>query len=84
MPNSKIYTFWGKGVSQGHSDAIRRLKGIKDARQYTEKIQALDPRVDKVCQAIDLLAQTYQKAIDKSLEIESDVAQNISNINSNY
>lgn len=35
LPNSKTYTFWGKGVSQGHSDAIRRVKGVKDARQYT-------------------------------------------------
>lgn len=35
LPNSKTYTFWGKGVSQGHSDAIRRIKGVKDARQYT-------------------------------------------------
>lgn len=35
LPNGKDYTFWGKGVSQGHSDAIRRIKGVKDARQYT-------------------------------------------------
>lgn len=35
LPNSKTYTFWGKGVSQGHSDAVRRIKGVKDARQYT-------------------------------------------------
>ena len=35
LPDGKDYTFWGKGVSQGHSDAIRRIKGEKDARQYT-------------------------------------------------
>lgn len=35
LPEGKDYTFWGKGVSQGHSDAIRRVKGVKDARQYT-------------------------------------------------
>ena len=35
MPDGKDYTFWGKGVSQGHSDAIRRIKGVKDAKQYT-------------------------------------------------
>lgn len=35
LPESQIYTFWGKGVSQGHSDAIRRIEGVKDARQYT-------------------------------------------------
>ena len=42
LPGGCDYTFWGKGVSQGHSDAIRRIKGVKDARQYTipvEKIQ---------------------------------------------
>ena len=35
LPHGKDYTFWGKGVSQGHSDAIRRIDGVKDARQYT-------------------------------------------------
>ena len=35
LPDGKDYTFWGKGVSQGHSDAIRRIAGVKDARQYT-------------------------------------------------
>lgn len=35
LPTGKDYTFWGKGVSQGHSDAIRRIKGVKDAKQYT-------------------------------------------------
>lgn len=35
LPNGKDYTFWGKGVSQGHSDAIRRIEGVKDAKQYT-------------------------------------------------
>jgi len=35
LPNGKTYTFWGKGVSQGHSDAIRRIKGVKNAIQYT-------------------------------------------------
>lgn len=43
LPNGKDYTFWGKGVSQGHSDAIRRIDGVKDAKQYTVPIQsALD------------------------------------------
>ena len=35
LPDGKDYTFWGKGVSQGHSDAIRRIAGVVDARQYT-------------------------------------------------
>lgn len=39
LTNGKTYTFWGKGVSQGHSDAIRRIEGVKDARQYTIPIE---------------------------------------------
>lgn len=35
LPEGNDYTFWGKGVSQGHSDAIRRIDGVKDAKQYT-------------------------------------------------
>ncbi len=35
LPDGEDYTFWGKGVSQGHSDAIRRIEGVKDAKQYT-------------------------------------------------
>ena len=35
LPDGKDYTFWGKGVSQGHSDAVRRIKGVKNAKQYT-------------------------------------------------
>lgn len=40
LPNGKDYTFWGKGVSQGHSDAIRRIDGVADARQYTIPVEA--------------------------------------------
>lgn len=43
LPQGSGYTFWGKGVSQGHSDAIRRIPGVVDARQYTIPVQkALD------------------------------------------
>lgn len=43
LTNGKDYTFWGKGVSQGHSDAVRRIKGVKNAKQYTIPVQsALD------------------------------------------
>ena len=35
LPEGHDYTFWGKGVSQGHSDAVRRISGVKDCRQYT-------------------------------------------------
>ncbi|OUQ17887.1 diaminopimelate dehydrogenase [Lachnoclostridium sp. An14] len=40
LPVGSNYTFWGKGVSQGHSDAIRRVEGVKDARQYTIPVDA--------------------------------------------
>ena len=40
LPCGADYTFWGKGVSQGHSDAIRRIEGVKDARQYTIPVPA--------------------------------------------
>ena len=40
LPDGSDYTFWGKGVSQGHSDAIRRIPGVKDARQYTIPVDA--------------------------------------------
>lgn len=40
LPDGKDYTFWGKGVSQGHSDAIRRVPGVKDAKQYTIPVDA--------------------------------------------
>lgn len=40
LPDGQDYTFWGKGVSQGHSDAIRRIEGVADARQYTIPVDA--------------------------------------------
>lgn len=40
LPEGSNYTFWGKGVSQGHSDAIRRIAGVKDARQYTIPVES--------------------------------------------
>ena len=39
LPDGKDYTFWGRGVSQGHSDAIRRIEGVLDARQYTVPVE---------------------------------------------
>ena len=40
LPDGKDYTFWGKGVSQGHSDAIRRIEGVVDAKQYTIPVES--------------------------------------------
>lgn len=45
LPNGQDYTFWGKGVSQGHSDAVRRIEGVKDCRQYTIPVESALERV---------------------------------------
>lgn len=45
LPQGSTYTFWGRGVSQGHSDAIRRVAGVRDARQYTIPSEAALQRV---------------------------------------
>ncbi|MBR2674252.1 MAG: diaminopimelate dehydrogenase [Mogibacterium sp.] len=45
LPEGNSYTFWGRGVSQGHSDAIRRIEGVADARQYTVPVEAALERV---------------------------------------
>ena len=45
LPDGASYTFWGRGVSQGHSDAIRRIDGVADARQYTVPVEAALDRV---------------------------------------
>ena len=45
LPEGKDYTFWGKGVSQGHSDAVRRIPGVIDCRQYTIPVETAMDRV---------------------------------------
>ena len=45
LPDGNDYTFWGKGVSQGHSDAIRRIYGVVDARQYTVPVEEAMERI---------------------------------------
>ena len=47
LPNGNDYTFWGKGVSQGHSNAVRRIEGVKDAIQYTIPIEEAIEKVRK-------------------------------------
>lgn len=58
LPNGKDYTFWGKGVSQGHSDAIRRIEGVKNGKQYTIPVQAA---LDAVRSGINPELTTRQK-----------------------
>ena len=45
LPNGESYTFWGRGVSQGHSDAIRRVEGVQDGKQYTIPVESALERV---------------------------------------
>ncbi len=47
LPVGEDYTFWGKGISQGHSDAIRRVEGVKDGRQYTIPVESAIEAVRK-------------------------------------
>ena len=58
LPDGKVYTFWGRGVSQGHSDAIRRIKGVKDARQYTVPVASA---VEAVRNGEDPVLSTREK-----------------------
>ena len=50
LPEGADYTFWGRGVSQGHSDAIRRVPGVLDARQYTVPVQKRTRRGAQRCE----------------------------------
>ena len=58
LPEGKDYTFWGKGVSQGHSDAIRRIEGVLDAKQYTIPV---DEALEAVRSATNPELTTRQK-----------------------
>lgn len=58
LPQGQDYTFWGRGVSQGHSDAIRRIEGVQDARQYTVPIEAA---VEAVRSGVNPTLSTRQK-----------------------
>lgn len=60
LRDGKDYTFWGKGISQGHSDAIRRIPGVKDAKQYTIPVESALASV-RACENPDLT--TRQKHI---------------------
>lgn len=58
LPRGNYYTFWGKGVSQGHSDAIRRVDGVKDGVQYTVPIESA---INKVRSGENVDLSTRQK-----------------------
>ena len=66
LPNGNTYTFWGKGVSQGHSDAIRRIEGVKDARQYTIPIEDAMNKVSVGKSFIRICNKSIIKEISKA------------------
>ncbi|MBE5747223.1 MAG: diaminopimelate dehydrogenase [Clostridiales bacterium] len=61
LPEGKDYTFWGKGVSQGHSDAIRRIEGVEDARQYTIPVAEALNAVRSGCSPQLTTAQKHER-----------------------
>ena len=71
LPDGKDYTFWGKGVSQGHSDAIRRIDGVKDARQYTVPI---DDALDAVRSGANPELSTREKHLRECFVVAEDDA----------
>ena len=71
LPDGKDYTFWGKGVSQGHSDAVRRIDGVKDCRQYTIPVPAA---LDKVRSGADPVLTTREKHIRECFVVAEDDA----------
>ncbi len=71
LPNGNDYTFWGKGVSQGHSDAIRRIDGVIDARQYTVPIESA---VESVRNGENPTLTTRQKHLRECYVVAEDSA----------
>ena len=71
IPEGNTYTFWGKGVSQGHSDAIRRIEGVKNAVQYTVPIEAA---VDAVRSGVQPELTTREKHLRECYVVLEDGA----------
>lgn len=71
IPNAHTYTFWGKGVSQGHSDAIRKINGVKDAIQYTIPI---DSEIEKARKGELLYLTNEQKHLRECFVVPEDGA----------
>ena len=71
LPSGSDYTFWGKGVSQGHSDAVRRIEGVKDARQYTIPVE---DAVNKVLNGENPELSTSDKHIRECFVVPCDGA----------
>ena len=74
LPTGSTYTFWGKGVSQGHSDAIRRIEGVKDARQYTIPI---DEALDQVRSGVNPELSVREKHIRECFVVAKEGADTV-------
>lgn len=71
LPEGNDYTFWGKGVSQGHSDAIRRVEGVKDGKQYTIPVESA---LEAVRSGVNPELSTRQKHIRECFVVAEDNA----------
>ena len=71
LPDGKDYTFWGKGVSQGHSSAVRQIKGVKNAIQYTVP---MDEAIEKVRSGISPELSTRDKHLRECFVVAEDDA----------
>ncbi len=71
LPKGSTYTFWGKGISQGHSDAIRRINGVKDAKQYTIPV---DDAINRVRNGENPVLSTREKHIRECFVVAEDGA----------
>ncbi len=74
LQDSKAYTFWGTGVSQGHSDAIRRIEGVADARQYTVPIETAMERVKSGEMPTFTAAQMHERVCYVAIKEGADAA----------
>ena len=71
LPEGKDYTFWGKGVSQGHSDAIRRVSGVKNGKQYTIPVESA---LDAVRSGVNPELSTREKHVRECFVVAEDSA----------
>lgn len=75
LPDGKDYTFWGKGVSHGHSDAIRRIDGVKNAKQYTIPVESALEAVRSGSQPTLTTRQKHTRECFVVLEEGADLAR---------
>lgn len=75
LPKGATYTFWGKGISQGHSDAVRRVEGVKDAIQYTIPIEEAMDRVRSGSQPELATAEKHLREVYVVAEAGADQAK---------